>query len=94
MTPTVPSKPALDIHEVDESGEVIVHDPKSGQMVVLNVVGAATLELIDGNRDVASIVAELAKVFDDVAREDIERDVHAFLSDLAERGLIELTKSP
>lgn len=93
MSRTVPKKRAIELHEVDESGELILHDASSGQMVVLNAIGAGILELIDGARDVSAIVNELAQVFADVPRADIERDVDAFLADLVSRDFIELSSS-
>ena len=89
MKRRIPSKRQLETHEVDDSGDLIVHDPQNHHMVVLNPIGAATFALIDGKRDLAQIVTEIAAVFADTARSDIERDVNAFLDDLEARGLIE-----
>lgn len=91
MTRVLPKKRPLEQHEVDESGDLIVHDQVSGQMVVLNAVGSAILELVDGNRDLSAIVDELLFVFPDASREQVERDVMAFLADLATRQLIDLS---
>ena len=94
MSRIVPCKPLLEEHEVDESGDVIVLEPKSGQLLVLNGIGAAALTLIDGERDVGGIVDVLCQVFGDVPRADVERDLSTFLDDLAQRKLIELTEVP
>lgn len=88
MSRTVARKRPVQVHEVDENGDVILHDSTSGQMVVLNAVGAATFELIDGKRDTAEIVDELASVFADIDRDVIARDVAAFVQDLSSRGLL------
>jgi Coenzyme PQQ synthesis protein D (PqqD) len=75
-------------HQVDESGDLILQDPRTGELVVLNAVGAAAYELLDGERSSDLIIAELAAAFPDVARTRIAADVDVFLRDLAQRGLV------
>lgn len=54
-------------------------------VVVLNDSGAAILELCDGHRTVAAIVAELGARYEDVPDEEVRR----FLSRLAARRCVE-----
>lgn len=84
----------LETHDVDESGDVLVHAPSQGHVIAVNAVGAAALELIDGERSIDQIVAEIAGVFEGTERGRIETDLRAFLSDLVERGLIALHPAP
>ena len=57
-------------------------------VVVLNTTGTAILELCDGSRTVAEIVAELRERYGDVPSEQ----VHAYLGRLVERRHVEMTK--
>jgi pyrroloquinoline quinone biosynthesis protein D len=53
--------------------------------VLLNETGRAILELVDGNRSVAEIAAELSARY----QTDVTADVTDYLSHLAERELIQ-----
>ena len=53
--------------------------------VLLNDTGRAILELVDGNRSVAEIAAELSARY----QTDVTADVTDYLSHLAERELIQ-----
>jgi len=53
--------------------------------VLLNDTGRAILELVDGSRTVAQIAAELSNRY----QTDVTADVTAYLSQLAERELIQ-----
>jgi pyrroloquinoline quinone biosynthesis protein D len=53
--------------------------------VLLNDTGRAILELVDGNRSVAEIAAELSARY----QTDVTADVADYLSHLAERELIQ-----
>ena len=55
-------------------------------VVVLNATGAAILELCDGSRTVAAIVAALRERYGDVP----EEQVHAYLTRLAQRRHVEI----
>ena len=54
----------------------------------LGRVGVAVLERRDGTLTVGEIVVEVSDIFD-APREQIAADVHAFLADIAGRGMIE-----
>jgi pyrroloquinoline quinone biosynthesis protein E len=57
----------------------------------LNPTGAAILGLCDGRRDVAALVAALAAAY---SRDDkLTGDVAAFLAAMAERGLVDLSRT-
>ena len=55
----------------------------------LDTVAAAILETLDGERDVAAVVASLAERFDAPA-ERIAGDVRPFLASLVERRMVEV----
>lgn len=56
-------------------------------VVVLNQTGARILELCDGRRTVADIVAVLSERFDRV----LDDEVHGFLTRLLDRHYLEVT---
>jgi pyrroloquinoline quinone biosynthesis protein E len=62
--------------------------------LALNAVAAEVTRRLDGSRTVGALAAQVAEAFGDVAAEEVERDVVAFLDQLAERGLIEASPAP
>jgi pyrroloquinoline quinone biosynthesis protein D len=57
-------------------------------MVQLNDSAGAILTQLDGQRDVADVVASLQAQFPDAPAAEIERDIHEFLLDAARQGWI------
>jgi len=71
-------------------GEAVLVHPGQGVVRVLNQVGATLWELTDGQRSAAELADALVAEYDvDPAR--AQADVLAFLADLADRGVIDLT---
>lgn len=56
--------------------------------LLLNPTGADILQLCTGEHTVAGIVGQLAAKYPTQAREEIEREVMAFLAQIASRGLL------
>jgi pyrroloquinoline quinone biosynthesis protein D len=56
-------------------------------VVALNTTSAAILQLCDGRRTVAEIVAELRESYEQVA----DDEVHAFLARIAAKHYVEIT---
>ncbi|WP_437569840.1 pyrroloquinoline quinone biosynthesis protein PqqE [Sorangium sp. So ce542] len=69
------------------SGREILLYPERG--LALNPVAAAVAARLDGARTVAEIAAEIAASFASTPPDAVERDVIAFLEELAARGLLE-----
>ncbi|MGK3963835.1 pyrroloquinoline quinone biosynthesis protein PqqE [Sorangium sp. So ce118] len=69
------------------SGREILLYPERG--LALNPVAAAVAARLDGTRTVAAIAAEIAATFAAAPPGEVERDVIAFLEELAARGLLE-----
>jgi pyrroloquinoline quinone biosynthesis protein E len=67
-------------------GELLLY-PERG--LALNAVAAAVVKRLDGSRTVAEIAAEVASAFAEAPRDEVERDVIAFLAELAKRALLE-----
>ncbi len=63
-------------------------DIESGQYFYFDSVGARVWDLIDGNRDVASICAAVGSEFD-VSAVQCERDTIGFLQELSELGHVQ-----
>lgn len=66
---------------------VVLVSPEHGQIRVLNEVGAQIWRLMDGERDVATIEAHLLHRYN-ASQEQVRYDLHAFLDDLTNRGLL------
>jgi hypothetical protein len=73
--------------------EAVVLRQESAEVLVLNEVGGRILELVEGGHDAGRIVTVLTEEFD-VAPEELERDVAAFLSELCESGVLERVEPP
>lgn len=68
-------------------GEALIVNAERGEIVVLNATGAFLWPLLDGTRDVATLVTLTCDEFDvdpAIARADVE----IFLSSLDERGAL------
>lgn len=83
----VPKRKTTVTHEVTDTEEVVIYDGSGSQLLVLNDIAAGIWLMIDGERSIDDITAEiLAHV--DAERETVTRDVLAFLSQLEDRTLI------
>ena len=84
--PTVPSlhRKARLQHD-DVRGRDVLLYPEG--LVALNPTGAEILQLCDGIRSVADVVAALQQRYGATGR-SVERDVTAFLAGLAAKGLV------
>jgi coenzyme PQQ biosynthesis protein PqqD len=69
-----------------KSGRTMLLYPERG--LVLNATATDILALCTGERTVEAIVDELVARYAGEPREAVEREVHAFLASLAERGLL------
>ena len=72
--------------DVVDEGTLILVD--SGQVFELNLLGADIWKLCDGERTVGEVVDDLLNRYD-VERDELEKDVRAFLSQMEERGWVE-----
>ena len=73
--------------ETDIDDEIIVMRLDSGDFFSLAGTAAATWRLIDGSRDRAAIIEELAAQFN-AHEEEIAADIDDFLAQLEEQGLV------
>jgi pyrroloquinoline quinone biosynthesis protein D len=69
----------------DAGGEGTLLIVERGRITELNLLGGEIWKLCDGTRDAAAIVGELLPRFE-VDRDELARDVVAFLEDLHARG--------
>lgn len=86
MTETTPRKSELVAHRQVGDGEVLLH-LESGQYHGLNRTGSRIWALIDGERTIAAIAAELAASLAD-APEALEDEVARFVAALRHRDLV------
>lgn len=68
-------------------GEAVLVSPQAGKVSVLNGIGSALWQLLDGRHTVADMQAYLVARYD-VIPTVAAADLDTFLSELADRGLI------
>jgi hypothetical protein len=83
----VPRRKNTLTHEVTDTDEVVIYDGNTPQLLVLNDMAAGVWLMIDGQRSVGDITAEILSHVE-AEHETVARDVTAFLSQLEERKLI------
>ncbi len=66
---------------------LVLLDVQGGMLLASNPIGARVWQLLEEQRSRAEIVGYLAADYD-VSFERAERDVNAFIADLAARGLV------
>jgi len=69
-------------------GETVLLLPEQGKVRVINEVGAAIWELLDGQRSIRQVAAAISEHFD-VDLHTAEADTLNFIAELAERGLVQ-----
>ncbi|PYP02224.1 MAG: pyrroloquinoline quinone biosynthesis peptide chaperone PqqD [Gemmatimonadetes bacterium] len=85
--PSVPRlHPKARLQHDDVRGRDVLLYPEG--LVALNPTGAEILELCDGVRSVAEVVATLERRYGAAGEGGVERDVTAFLDGLAAKGLV------
>ena len=72
---------------VDEN--IVLVTPRQGKVRVLNGVGSAVWTLIDGQRSLRDICDSLMGEFK-VEREVVSADLHAFINEMNQYGLVTL----
>lgn len=68
-------------------GEAFCLDVGSRKVHRLNEVGTLILQCLDGKMEESEVVAKLCEVYE-VPKEVAERDMHSFLQELKERGVV------
>jgi hypothetical protein len=67
-------------------GEAVLVDPAIGKVRVLNELGGRVWELLDGQRNLAEIIALICQEYE-AQPDEVERDVLTFLDELTRKGL-------
>ncbi len=83
---TIPKQDADIISRIVDNEAVLVM-PQKGKVKVLNEVGAAIWELVDGKRSIFQITNEVCEQFN-IDFATAEEDTLKFIADLTEKGLI------
>ena len=83
----VPQRRDTLTHEVTDTDEVVIYDGSGPQLLVLNDIAAGVWLMIDGQRTIDDITAEIVSHLD-AERETVTRDVLEFLGQLEHRKLI------
>jgi hypothetical protein len=88
ITPETVLQRRSDVRYRRIEGEAVVLRQSAAEVLVLNEVGAAVLDLADGERSVGDWIAALAADYEGEPG-TLERDVLAFAAEAAEAGLLE-----
>ena len=79
--------PNADILSRVVDNEAVLVLPDKGKVKVLNEVGAAVWQLIDGKRNIQQISAEISEQFEG-DKQAIEVDILRFITELIDREII------
>jgi coenzyme PQQ synthesis protein D (PqqD) len=88
ITPATVLQRRSDVRYRRIEGEAVVLRQSTAEVLVLNEVGAAVLDLADGERSVGDWIGALAAEYEGDP-ETLTRDVLAFAAEAAEAGLLE-----
>ena len=78
-------------HELPDEHKVAFFDEAQSELVVVNSLGGAIWQLLDGELSVAELSELLATEVDGApARDEVEREVIAYLRVLVERKAVEI----
>jgi hypothetical protein len=75
------------IFRKEENGAYL-YDPESGNLKHINRVGTALYELCDGLHPLEGMIFRIARDYEDVPREQVEKDVDRFLTDLLKMDFV------
>ncbi len=75
------------IYRKEETGGYL-YDPDSGNLKYINSVGASLYELCDGLHLVEGMTSRIAREYQDVSVDQIEKDAERFLADLVQMGFV------
>ncbi len=84
-SPRYKINPDVVLREEDPDG-ALLFNPDTNQIRVLNSTGLFIWKLMDGTRDLASIVAALKESFEDVPEDEVEGHAAAFIDDMSSSG--------
>lgn len=78
---------AKTIFRKEENGAYL-YDPDSGNLKYINRVGTSLYELCDGLHLVEGMILRIAREYQDVPMDQVEKDVDRFLADLLQMDFV------
>ncbi|MEQ8840152.1 MAG: PqqD family protein [Acidimicrobiales bacterium] len=76
----------------EPSGDsVVILNADGTEMTTLNPVGSLIWQALDGERDASALAQDLVTQFEDVAVDELERDIADFIEDLAAADLVDIS---
>jgi len=81
-------RPRRDVRYRIIDGEAVVLCQEAGEAMVLNEVGARILQLLDGTRSLAAVVAALGEEFE-ATEDELIADCREFVETLSAIGVLE-----
>ena len=86
---TLRIRPDVVFRQLDD--EAVLLDLKSGTYFGLNTVGTRVWQLLGEQAALSNVLDTLAGEYDDVTRDELERDLLSLSQELCTRGLTEIT---
>ena len=75
------------ILEKEDDG-VLLFNPDTGEIKILNETGAFFYERLDGKTPVKDVIKELCAIFDGITRDEAEKDIADLLEELIKYKLV------
>ncbi len=64
----------------------VLFNPDTADAMGINPVGVEVWKMMDGSRDITSIVDEIKNMFDDVPEDEVVEEISVFIKELGDRG--------
>ncbi len=74
----------------EEEGESMLFDPETGRVRILNETGTLIYELLKQKLSRDSIIDSITSKYDNLSRQDLERDLDEFTAQMEQSGILTL----
>jgi len=78
-----------DVMIIEHPFDLVIYDEQTHRVHVLNHSSKVIWECCDGTRSLEDVISALQTTFEDVAREQLVKDVHATLDKLHQENLLQ-----
>lgn len=76
------------VHAVEVEGEMVVYEPRTGQMHKLNAVATVLWNSFDGTTTLAELSDDLASIYPEQGLDRLREDVLRYACQLGEAGVL------
>jgi hypothetical protein len=82
------ANPEIVVEKEDDG--ILLFNPDTGEIKILNETGAFLYERLNGKNSLASVIGDLCNSFDGISREEAEKDIAELVEELIKHKLIAL----